>query len=240
MNFSDFVLVGTTSDLAREPKARGIADAIEFRMDLVDDPLSSIKRYKGELPLIVSNRVKNEGTVDADQRDSFLTALESDAIEAVEIELDRVRHNEELLNQIHEYDVNVITSYYDFKQTPRQKTLLKIVKEASSIGDIAKIEVMAQSSKDAITLLSVVDECSQEGIPISGISLGEIGAHTRVLAPLYGSRIGYAPIDLSENIPYSGRFELKYLQQQIENARYEDNDIELHELLADKPEFQNG
>lgn len=98
---------------------------------------------------------------------------------------------------------------------------------------------MAQSPKDTITLLSAITECNQKEIPISGVSLGKIGSHTRIMAPLYGSRIGYAPIDLSENIPYAGQFELEDLQQLIENARYENNDIELHELLADKLEFRN-
>lgn len=239
MNFSDFVLAGTTTDLAKEQKARSIADAIEFRMDLADDPFNSIKRYTGELPLIASLGTEDGKTVDISRNDSFLTALGSDAVKAVDIELDKVRHDEDTIEQINQYDVDRIISYYNFNQTPSQEKLLEIAKEGISIGDIAKISVMAQSPKDTITLLSAINECDQKGIPISGVSLGPIGSHTRIMAPLYGSRIGYAPIDLSEDIPYAGQFELKELQQLIENARYEDNDIELHELLADKPEFQN-
>lgn len=239
MNFSDFVLAGTTSDLAQEQKARSIADAIEFRMDLADNPSTSIERYTGELPLIASVGTNGEKPVDLSQNDPFLTALESDAVKAVDIELDWARHNENLMEQINEHNVDRIISYYNFEQTPSQEELLAIVKEGISIGDIAKISVMAQHPQDTITLLSTINECSETEIPISGVSLGEIGSHTRIMAPLYGSRIGYAPIDLSENIPYAGQFELKDLEQLIENAKYEDNDIELHKLLADKPEFQN-
>lgn len=239
MNFTDFVLAGTTSDLAQEQKARNIADAIEFRMDLADNPSRSVERYSGELPLIASVGTKAEKSADISQNDPLLTVLESDAVKAVDIELDWARHNENAMKQINEYDVDRIISYYNFEQTPSQEELLKIAEEGVSIGDIAKLSVMAQNPHDTVTLLSTIDECTKKEIPISGVSLGEIGSHTRVMAPLYGSRIGYAPIDPSENIPHVGQFELKDLRQLIENAKYEDNNIELHTLLADKPEFQN-
>lgn len=60
MNFNHFVLAGTTSDLAQEQKARSIADAIKFRMDLADNPFSSIDEYSGELPLIASLGTKGK------------------------------------------------------------------------------------------------------------------------------------------------------------------------------------
>ena len=45
MDFGEFVLAASTADLADEPAAREHADAVEFRMDLAEDPLAQTSPF---------------------------------------------------------------------------------------------------------------------------------------------------------------------------------------------------
>ncbi len=56
MEFDSFVLTAAVADLTEEPAAREHADAVEFRMDLADEPLSALEAYDGELPILATNR----------------------------------------------------------------------------------------------------------------------------------------------------------------------------------------
>jgi len=56
LSFDEFVLAAATADLGEEPAAREHADAVEFRMDMADDPLDALDRYDGDLPLVATNR----------------------------------------------------------------------------------------------------------------------------------------------------------------------------------------
>lgn len=240
MNFGDFVLVGTTDDLMQEKRVRGIADAIEFRIDQAEKPLAALEEYSGELPIIAGICPDNNGSLNPDYLDTLLASVEIDAVHAIDISLEKVRQNKDLVEVLTNSEADLIVSYYNFEHTPDQETLLEIAEEANSYGDIAKIMAMAQDIEDAITVLSFVDKCDNTDIPVSGTSLGPAGSHTRVIAPLYGSRIGYAPIDTDSDDSFSGEFPLEELNLLIEKARYEDNEIELHDMLKNNSKFQSG
>ena len=45
MNFDSFVLAAATADLDDEAAAREHADAVEFRMDLAEDPLAQTSPF---------------------------------------------------------------------------------------------------------------------------------------------------------------------------------------------------
>ena len=47
------------------------------------------------------------------------------------------------------------------------------------------------------------------------MAMGEAGRHSRAVAPLYGSRIGYAPVDPAEATA-PGQFDLTTLTELIE------------------------
>ena len=89
MNFDSFALAASTADLSEEPYAREYADCVEFRMDLADDPLTALASYSGELPLIVTNRLSDEGgKASGDRRlDDLMRAAEFDSVGALDIEL---------------------------------------------------------------------------------------------------------------------------------------------------------
>jgi 3-dehydroquinate dehydratase-1 len=50
------------------------------------------------------------------------------------------------------------------------------------------------------------------------MAMGEAGRHTRVVAPLYGSRIGYAPVDPSRATA-PGQYDLATLSRLVGELR---------------------
>jgi len=86
MDFESFVLAAATADLHEEPAARDHADAVEFRMDMAEEPLTALEEYDGKLPIIATNRVEWEGGNAPDEEartDALCTAVEHDAVEAI-------------------------------------------------------------------------------------------------------------------------------------------------------------
>jgi 3-dehydroquinate dehydratase-1 len=199
LSFDEFVLAAATADLTEEPAAREHADCVEFRMDLAGDPLDALAAYEGELPLLVTDRPEWEGGEAADEGrvDTLVAAVEHDAVAAVDVELHEVVGGNGLavVDAARESGAKVVVSTHDFEGTPPRNELRRLVERASEYGDVAKLAVTAESLDDTLALLAVTRAHSTAGRTVATMAMGEVGRHTRVVAPLYGSSIGYAPVD---------------------------------------------
>lgn len=218
MKIDEFALATTTNDLTREPEARRVADLIEFRMDCAEDPIKQLSHYDGSLPIIATNRTKWFGgkANDSGRLDHLFAASRFDSVELVDIELEIARSKGWILDEFHENEVQIIVSHHDFEDTPEQEILDAIIEQGAQYGDIAKVATYPQNRTDALRLLRAIDTATKKGIDIAGISMGNIGSHTRVVGPLYGSKIGYAPLasDTSDYAP--GQIPLQKLKTLIE------------------------
>lgn len=221
MEFREFVLAACTTDLADEPDARGVADAVEFRMDGADEPLAAIERYDGELPILATNRAAWEGgeseADEADRLDRLCEAAEHDAVEAIDIELASAREpvGERAIERVCDAGVSVVVSVHDFETTPEREELVSLLDAASMLGDVGKLAVTAEHRDDVLDLLEVTHALDREGRAVATMAMGEAGRHSRAVAPLYGSRIGYAPVDpASATAP--GQYDLATLSELIE------------------------
>ncbi|MFB6128621.1 MAG: type I 3-dehydroquinate dehydratase, partial [Halorhabdus sp.] len=181
------------------PAAREHADLVEFRMDLADDPLTQLSEYDGELSLLVTNRPEWEGG-EADEA-GRLAALEAavtdDAVAAVDVELASAREGDAdaLIETAREHEVSVIVSSHDFEATPSMGDLQETLRAACEYGDVGKLAVTAGAPDDVLDLLVATRAATVEGNTVATMAMGEAGRHSRAVAPLYGSRIGYAPVD---------------------------------------------
>ncbi|WP_281194128.1 type I 3-dehydroquinate dehydratase [Halorubrum sp. F4] len=207
--FEEFVLAASTGDLAAEPRARETADAVEFRMDLAADPLDQLAAYDGTLPLVVTNRAEWEGgeADDLGRYDALAEALAHDAVVAVDVELAALRgnaptgersHATALRESAREEGVSVIASVHDFESTPEVGTLSGLLADAASEGDVGKLATTANAREDALAMLRATHEATAAGHRVATMCMGEPGRHTRAVAPVYGSRIGYAPVDAAD------------------------------------------
>ena len=226
-----FTLAATTNDLTREPKVRDVADVVEFRMDKAADPIEQLDAYEGELPIVATNRAEwSGGEASEDGRlDRLVTASGFDAVAMADVELETAREQSEVVAAVRENGAEAIVSHHDFDATPAPDALAATFEECSELGDVAKVATFAADYGDALRMLGAVHEATRVGRRVAGIAMGGLGSHTRVVAPFYGSALGYAPVasDTSEYAP--GQLPLGQLASMIETLR-----------AAESPGSRNG
>lgn len=229
--FEEFVLAASTADLASVGRAEH-ADAIEFRLDLATDPSAQVAAYDGTKPIIATNRAAWEGgAADGAARYKTLEAvLAHDAVAAVDIELAALTDGDTqggvptaaertqalaLRSAAQEAGVAVIASVHDFEATPDGERLRELLTAAAAEGDVGKLATTAQRRGDALRLLQATHEATTAGHQIATMAMGEAGRHTRAVAPLYGSRIGYAPVEAADATA-PGQYPLATLRRLID------------------------
>jgi len=218
--FDSFALVAATADLADEPAARDHADAVEFRMDMGTDPLAALSGYGGRLPLLVTNRPTWEGgdaAPGSDRVEALERAVEHEAVAAVDVELAALDPDaavtdpggadsrpddradpaavRDLVDRARATDTAVVVSTHDFEGTPDRDRLQALLSAAGECGDVAKLAVTADGPGDVLDVLAATWAATAAGETVATMAMGEAGRHSRAVAPLYGSRIGYAPVD---------------------------------------------
>ena len=206
------MLAASTADLSDAAAASRYADALEFRLDLASEGVDALDTDL-ELPVLVTNRVETEGgnvPPTTDRLDALCRALERPAVEGVDIELSTLRagRGKRVVEHARENDVAVVVSTHDFERTPDRSRLRELLTAADQWADVAKLAVTATDGADVLDLLAVTLEATRDGRPVATMAMGEAGRHSRVVAPLYGSRIGYAPLD-SEQATAPGQYDLE-------------------------------
>ncbi|PSP56593.1 type I 3-dehydroquinate dehydratase [Halobacteriales archaeon QS_1_67_19] len=223
MEFEEFVLAASVTDLDAEPRAREHADAVEFRMDLADDPLAALDEYDGQLPVLATNRAAWEGGEAEDDEErlaAIAEAAELACVGAVDLELESLAAGEgdRVAERARRAGTTVIASIHDFERTPPRADMRGRLAAATDRADVGKLAVTAESRGDVLDLLAVAHELASDGERIATMAMGEPGRHSRAIAPLYGSRIGYAPIDPDEATA-PGQYDLATLARLIERLR---------------------
>jgi 3-dehydroquinate dehydratase-1 len=223
LSFNSFVLAAVTPDL-RAIEA-SVADetgagALEFRMDLATDPLDTLADYDGVLPVIATNRAAREGGEAGDEAarlEALEVAVSHEHVAAVDVELAAVTdgNGDRVLAAAEEYDVTTIVSKHDFDVTPPTDAMAELLLQAADRGDVAKLAVTAESRGDVLDLLRATYERTEAGDRVATMAMGEPGRHSRGVAPLYGSKIGYAPVD-PERTTAPGQYDLATLADLIE------------------------
>ncbi|TMT85479.1 type I 3-dehydroquinate dehydratase [Haloterrigena sp. H1] len=218
LDFDSFVLTAATADLSDEPAAREHADAVEFRMDLADEPLAALEAYDGELPILATNRAEWEGGEASNEGrlEALAEATAFKAVEAIDIELESILEGEAeaVLETARERDVSIVASAHDFEGTPPRTELVRTLTEAGKYADVAKLAVTAESTADTLALLSATEQLTSHGDTVATMAMGEVGSHTRAVAPVYGSKIGYAPVDPAEATA-PGQYDLETLAELV-------------------------
>ncbi len=228
MDFDSFVLAASMDDLGEESAAREHADAVEFRMDLANSPVEALESYDGELPVIATNRPTWEGGAREDgtgRQAELEAAVESGAVRAVDVELNALTEDPEavvdltrVVQKASARDVAVIVSYHNYDETPGLSELAGLASQVSAVGAVGKLAVTATDNGDVLDLLRVTYEFSAADRHLATMAMGSVGAHSRVVAPIYGSKIGYAPVDPDEATA-PGQYDLATLAELLDDLR---------------------
>jgi 3-dehydroquinate dehydratase I len=169
------------------------ADIVEFRIDAMDHPnpddvLNIIKDINH--PLIATNRRIDEGGFfkgsESERTEILLEAAKHADIIDVELETDL-----DQMNKIIKVSKSTIISYHDFEKTPQVDILLEVVNRERKLGDLAKFAVMPNNISDTLVVLNVLSQVEKT----IGISMGDLGRYTRIVAPLFGSPITFASLN---------------------------------------------
>ncbi len=178
------------------------ANVLELRLDLLnfsdlDEAKKTIERIKvnTSLPCIATNRLQSDGGKWGGSEDDRIAVLIDimPFVEAVDIELNA---DEEQRNKVVEAakaaGVTVIVSAHDFNETPSVEDMKEILNSAHEAGgDIAKLAVMAKTKQDVLDVLQATADMEKQ---VCTIAMGEVGKHSRIVAPCYGSRLTYGAI----------------------------------------------
>jgi 3-dehydroquinate dehydratase-1 len=222
MDFESFTLLAATDDLGVEPAARADADGLELRMDFADEPLAQLDTYSGDLPILVTNRPTWEGGEAADtarRLDVLETALEHDAVTAVDLELAALEgagdHDASRVADVaRDHDASVVVSTHNFESTPDREAIVSRLERACAHGDVGKMASTAQSPDDVLAMLGATRELTAGGEQVATMCMGSAGRHSRAVAPLYGSCIGYAPVDPADATA-PGQYDLATLRRLV-------------------------
>lgn len=223
MDFESLVIAAATGELTDAHEAQQLADAVEFRMDFADEPLAMLDEYRGPLPVIATNRVEGQGgdaPATPERLEVLQSAVEHPRVEAIDIELATVTDGagQPVIEHARDHDAAVVISTHDFEATPPPAEITEELRRAGEYGDVAKIATTAADRSDVLDLLAVTHELTTAGESVATMAMGTPGRHSRVVTPLYGSRITYAPVDPSRATA-PGQYDLATLCRLIDDLR---------------------
>ncbi len=178
------------------------ADILEIRLDLlgIKDTKSALEMIAGlkeeiNLSCIATNRLPVDGGKWEGPEEKRIQLLLDilPVVDAVDVELAALPdQRDKLISTAHGLGKTVIVSHHDFNGTPPIEKIKEMLEMAWQCGgDIAKFAAKANSPADTMNLLRVTHEATR---PVCMISMGDLGKHTRVTAPFYGSVLTYGSI----------------------------------------------
>lgn len=196
------------------------ADILEIRVDLlgIDTPETAadlLKKIRSDtnLPCIATNRLQAEGGNWEGSEEDRITLLEEilPFTDAIDVELSADPElRDRLVKKAKEAGTTVIISSHDFESTPEKMAIRDILERSRQAGaDIAKLAVMPNSMQDVLDLLEVT--LSEDNV--CTIAMGQLGKHTRIVGPCYGSKLTYASVS---NAVAPGQLKVHELKKALE------------------------
>ncbi|MFQ6094643.1 MAG: type I 3-dehydroquinate dehydratase [Candidatus Bathyarchaeia archaeon] len=174
------------------------ADFIEIRLDC-------LKRLEGieevvehaSVPLIATNRQHEQGGCriqDEETRIRNLIEAAEIGFQYADIEL-TAKGLADVTLRLRNQGVKPIISFHDFKLTPSQAEMERIVTaEIESGAEICKVVTTANSIKDNLTCLNLLSEMNRTTKLIC-FAMGRKGVLSRALSPIFGAYFTYASLE---------------------------------------------
>ena len=184
-------------------------DVIEWRVDhfaaigdaaAVQDTGRALRAAIGDTPVIFTRRSIKEGGAPIDIDDEGVVRLYDSVgaagfVDFLDFEMGNdAGHVRRVRDDARRHGVRTILSYHNFSDTPAQDFLVGRFLEAERLGgDVAKVAVMPRDRKDVLTLLAATAEADDKvGIPLISMSMGPLGAVTRMIGGAFGSSLSFA------------------------------------------------
>lgn len=185
-------------------------DIIEWRADFFESEalteyesvLNEMKGILGTIPMIFTFRTLKEGGNRDIKWDEYyklccFVAKIGNNYNVSFIDIEAYRNKEQakvLIEEIKKYDIKVIGSNHHFDRTPGKDEMIEILKTTEELGaDISKLAVMPLEKEDVWSLIEASEKADKMlKVPIITMSMGELGAVTRIVTGLTKSVVTFA------------------------------------------------
>jgi len=205
-------LVGRTRERLLAEAAVVIAktpDVIEWRVDYFDgigdtaavlETGRGLRAAIGDAPMIFTRRSTREGGERIAIGDEEVVALyaavaASRLVDFIDFEMGNdAGHVQRVRESTRAHGTQLILSYHNFGYTPGAGFMLRRFLEAERLGaDVAKVAVMPRDRRDVLKLLTATEEADAKArIPLISMSMGPLGAVTRMIGGAFGSALSFA------------------------------------------------
>jgi 3-dehydroquinate dehydratase I len=164
------------------------ADVVEIRLDVWgpffrEDMLEKMARFKEKIgiPLLVSFRGGHP--FPSWWQPVHWRALSHAAM--IDVEWNPKYPWREILRNVKQHNLALMISHHDYKETPSEKALLRLVKAAyAKKADVVKIATRVEDEGDIRTLLRVGEKFAPKRL-ITMMGMGPLGTLSRLVAPLF-------------------------------------------------------
>jgi 3-dehydroquinate dehydratase-1 len=205
-------LVGRTHKRIVEEAATVAAkapDVIEWRVDYFEsigdiaavvETGRALRAAVGDAPIIFTRRSIKEGGEptgigDADVVRLYDAVGASRLVDFIDFEMGNdPEHVRAVRDSTRAQQTRLILSYHNFGYTPGAEFLVQRFLEAERLGaDVAKVAVVPRNRADVLTLLAATEEADGKArIPLISMSMGPLGAVTRMIGGVFGSSLSFA------------------------------------------------
>jgi len=178
------------------------SDIAEFRIDYFKNITAEVLKNvisESELPLIVTNRNREDGGMFSSGEEVRLELLET-AIESkpsfvdIEVAIDREKRDN-IIQKARINDVGIICSYHDFRHTPTPNEIFEIYSDINETGaNVAKMVFTPVTDKDIRNILYVTERFSNNEMLFTIFGMRQKGQITRMLTPLLGACLTYCSL----------------------------------------------
>lgn len=184
-------------------------DLLEWRIDYfgaiaeqqqVLAAAAAVRALAAGIPIVFTRRALHEGgepiaLAEDAMVDLYAALCASGDIDVIDYELSQAEHHRRRLRAVSQaHGVAMIMSCHDFQSTPGVAEMVATLMRAEREGaDIAKLAVMPRTPADVLLLLEATLEANAAlRIPLITMSMGGLGALSRVCGWQYGSCVTFA------------------------------------------------
>lgn len=184
-------------------------DVLEWRVDFFEQigdaaaviaAAVAIKKEAGNIPLLFTRRSTIEGGEKIALNEGQVIAMYTAVCESKTIDLIDYEMVNDAANIVRVRDaakangIKLVLSFHNFSYTPGPETLAAKFLSAEQLGaDVAKVAVMPRDLGDVLTLLTATHEARKKlRIPLISMSMGPLGAVTRMVGGVFGSSLTFA------------------------------------------------
>jgi 3-dehydroquinate dehydratase I len=192
---------GTQKAVEKIVRANGLADLLEFRLDLLAGCRLEALFHAAAKPVIAtyrSARQGGQGPDDGEQQARILHRARESGADLVDLEYDLpVRIREDLLKSFG--SERVVLSAHLLAGTPSWRSLQGLLKRMAAVGSsLVKIVTRAHTLEDNLRVLRLIPEAKQKDLEIIAFCMGPQGRISRVASPLLGGYLTFAALETGE------------------------------------------